>query len=137
MPRYAAERVLLASLEEVWAFVAEPYNLSDWWPGISGVQPDQRGFAEGARWHVQGPGYFRRPDAPQLLVVKEIRPMRRFAFELVRERLAAEVELRVEDASRTAVTVAVSGRFLIGPRSRIAKDAVNRLYDLVQTAAEL
>jgi uncharacterized protein YndB with AHSA1/START domain len=137
LPRYVAERVLLAPIEEVWRFVAEPYHLSDWWPGISGVQPDHRGFAEGARWHVQGPAYLRRADAPQLLVVKEIRPMRRFAFELVRERIAAEVELRPEDASRTSVAVAVSGRFLLGPRSRMAKNAVNRLYDLVQTAAEL
>ena len=137
MPRYAAERVLLAPIEDVWAFLAEPYHLSDWWPGISGVQPDHRGFAEGARWHVHGVGYLRRADAPKLLVVKEIRPMERFAFELVRERLAAEVELRATDADRTRVGVAVSGRFLVGPRSRIAKDAVERLYDLVQTAAGL
>src|SRR5581483_6230701 len=109
MPRYAAERVLLAPIGDVWRFLSEPYHLSDWWPGISGVQPDHRGFAEGARWHVQGPGYVRRADAPKLLVVKEIRPMERFAFELIRERLSAEVELRAADADRTRVGVAVSG----------------------------
>jgi hypothetical protein len=39
--------------------------------------------------------------------------------------------------NRTGVTVSVGGRFLIGPRSRVAADALSRLYDLVQTAAEL
>ena len=52
MPRYAAERVLLAPVEDVWAFVAEPYHLSDWWPGITGVEPGVRGFTPGARWKV-------------------------------------------------------------------------------------
>ena len=62
--RYAARRVLLAPVEDVWAFVAEPYHLSDWWPGISGVEPDRRGLAAGARWKVQGPSYVRKPDTP-------------------------------------------------------------------------
>ena len=32
-----ATRELLASLEDVWGFLAEPYHLSDWWPGIVSV----------------------------------------------------------------------------------------------------
>ena len=66
MPRYTAERVLLAPLDDVWDFLAEPYNLADWWPGIAGVEPDRRGLAAGARWKVVGPsqpGYFRRRQA--------------------------------------------------------------------------
>src|SRR4029077_12498427 len=66
LPRYEAERVLLAPIDDVWAFVAEPYHLSDWWPGITGVEPDRRGLAPGARWKVLGPDqptYFRRPRA--------------------------------------------------------------------------
>ena len=137
MPRYAAERVLLAPIDDVWRFLAEPYHLSDWWPGISGVEPDRRGLAPGARWKVQGPSYFRRAETPALLLVREVVPMERFSFELARERTAVEVELRAVDADRTSVTVAVSGRLLFGPRSRLARDAVTRLYDLVQTAAEL
>ena len=39
---------------DVWGFLAEPYHLSDWWPGILGVEPDRRGFAPGARWRVIG-----------------------------------------------------------------------------------
>jgi len=137
LPRYAAERVLLAPIEDVWRFVAEPYHLSDWWPGISGVEPDRRGLAPGARWKVQGPSYVRRPSTPALLLVREVVPMERFSFELAAERTAVEVELRAVEGRRTSVAIAVSGRFLFGPRSRFAKDAVARLYDLVQTAAEL
>ena len=29
---------LLAPREHVWAFLAEPYHLPDWWPGITGVE---------------------------------------------------------------------------------------------------
>ena len=47
-----ATRELLASLDDAWGFLAEPYHLSDWWPGVVSVQPDRRGFATGARWQV-------------------------------------------------------------------------------------
>ena len=72
MPRFAAERTLLAPVEDVWAFLAEPFHLPDWWPGISGVQPDRRGVAPGARWQVLGPDrptFLRRPDAAGNLLV--------------------------------------------------------------------
>ena len=57
---------------DVWAFLAEPYHLSDWWPGITGVEPDRRGFApgrplEGARdeaEHLRGAAAD-RDDAPR------------------------------------------------------------------------
>src|SRR5207249_873445 len=48
-----AARELLASRADVWAFLSEPYRLSDWWPGILGLEPDRRGFAPGARWKVR------------------------------------------------------------------------------------
>jgi uncharacterized protein YndB with AHSA1/START domain len=136
LPRYAAERVLLAPVADVWAFLAEPYHLSDWWPGIAGVEPDRRGLAPGARWKVQGPSYFRRPETPGALLVRAVVPYERFSFELVRERLGVEVLLRPEDADRTHVSVVVEGRFVLGPRRRVATEALGRLYDLVQTAAE-
>ena len=75
MPRYAADRVLLAPIDDVWTFLAEPYNLADWWPGVSGVEPDRRGLAPGARWKVLGPdraGYFRKPMAAGTLLVLDV-----------------------------------------------------------------
>lgn len=37
---------------DVWAVLSKPYHLSDWWLGYSGVEPDRRGLAAGARWKV-------------------------------------------------------------------------------------
>ena len=137
MPRYVAERVLLAPIDDVWRFLAEPYHLSDWWPGISGVEPDRRGLAAGARWKVQGPSYLRKPETARMLLVRAVVPHELLAFELPKERIGVEVHLRATDENRTSVTVAVDGRFLIGPRSRLGSQALARLYDLVQTAADL
>lgn len=140
MPRYAASRTLLAPLEDVWAFLADPYRLADWWPGVSGVQPDRRGLARGARWQVIGPrepGYFRRPGAPAgTLVVLDVVPMSRLAFQLTGSRVEAELELREADRGRTEATLAVEVPWLAGARRTFPGKALARLHELVQTAAE-
>ena len=137
MPRYAADRTLLAPLEDVWAFLAEPYNLSDWWPGVSGVEPDRRGLAPGARWKVLGPNeptLFRKPDAAGTLLVLEVVPMSRIAFQVVAQRVDAELDLQEADGDRTAVSLVVDAPFLAVRRS-FPGQALGRLYDLVQTGA--
>lgn len=121
----------------MWRFVAEPYHLSDWWPGITGVEPDRRGMAAGARWKVVGPSYVRKPETAGVLLVRAVVPRERFSFELTGERLGVDVILAAERADRTRVSLAVEGRFVIGPRRRLATLALRRLYDLVQTAAAL
>jgi hypothetical protein len=136
--RSEARRELLASRADVWGFLAEPYHLSDWFPGISGVQPDRRGFAPGARWRVHGtrwtnPFTGRRP-VDQLLVVGEIAEYERWRFHLVAERLDVEVRLRALAPDRTEVGVAVEGGWLVGGRRSLARKAVERLHALVQTA---
>jgi uncharacterized protein YndB with AHSA1/START domain len=136
--RATAERELAAARADVWAFLAEPYHLSDWWPGVAGVEPDRRGFAPGARWHVRGtrwtnPLIGRRP-MEQLLVVGEIEPYERWSFRLIADRLAVEVRLRAAAADRTAVTVNIDGPLLLGGRRPLARKAVERLHALVQTA---
>ncbi len=149
MPRYAADRVLLAPVDDVWAFLAEPYNLADWWPGVSGIEPDRRGLAPGARWRVRasdvlpsrpllpfvGAGLFARPGAAGVLLVTDVVPGRRIAFQLVSERIDVELELEPADAARTKVALVVEagwGRL----RRSFPHRALARLYDLVQTAAE-
>jgi uncharacterized protein YndB with AHSA1/START domain len=145
VPRYAAARTLLAPVEDVWAFVAEPYHLADWWPGVGGVQPDRRGLAPGARWQVQGSSFratqapigfamFRRPGLSGTLVVTDVVPGRRFAFQFTRDRVEAELELESDGAERTRAALAVEAAWSSVPRS-IARDALRRLYDLVQTSA--
>jgi uncharacterized protein YndB with AHSA1/START domain len=150
MPRQVAERTLLASLDDVWAFLANPYRLADWWPGIRGVQPDRRGLAPGARWTIQGgdvmsgeplrplfgPGMFKRPSAAGTLLILDVVQGVRIAFQLVNEHIAAEIELAPVDPTHTKVTITVDASWPAVRRS-YAKDAARRLYDLVQTGAEI
>ena len=155
----SATRELQASRADAWRFLAEPYHLSDWWPGIVSVEPDRRGFETGARWRVTaiadplrlGPLRFPRvgrptgPSARQTLVITAIEPEHRWSFELHRHvkegrdrkvtPRSATVLLRPLSDDRTEVDVEVA----TGARSEpdLARTAADRLYDLVQTAASL
>ncbi len=127
-----ATRELLAPREDVWKFLAEPYHLSDWWPGITGVQPDRRGFAPGARWQVQGSKrnvFTGRRRVESMLLVREIDLYERWTWHLLEPETDTEIRLKATAADRTLVTVTTSGR--------LAGAALQRLYDLVQTAAQL
>jgi uncharacterized protein YndB with AHSA1/START domain len=149
LPRYAADRILLSPPEDVWAFLAEPYHLADWWPGIGGVEPDRRGLAAGARWQIRGsdvlsnaqvapligPGLLRRPGSSGILLVTDVVPGRRLAFQLVDERIEAELELAGIGHDRTRVELVVDASWFVLRRS-FPRLALVRLYDLVQTSAE-
>jgi len=140
VPTYDASRELLAPRADVWAFISEPYNLPDWWPGISGLQPDRRGFAPGARWLVVGdnrPSLFRKPNMSGTLLVLAVEQFERFAFHLTGERLDAELRLSEPQPKRTLAHLAVSGPALIGLRRSMPQKALTRLHALVQTAADL
>ena len=135
-----ASRELLAPRPEAWAFLAEPYHLGDWYPGISGVVPDRRGAAAGARWEVTAsdePTLLRKPRSSGTLVVTKSEPPRLFAFHLTGEKLDVTVELEATAGNRTHATVTVEGPWLIAYRRTLARRAVNRLYALCQTAATL
>ena len=139
MSRYAASRVLLAPLDDVWAFLAEPYNLADWWPGVSGVEPDRRGMAPGARWKVIGPNrpsLFRRPQATGMLLVLDVVPGRRLAFQLTGDHLDAEIELRPVEGNETEATLVVEVPPFSGLRRSFPTKALSRLYSLVRTGEE-
>jgi hypothetical protein len=138
--RTQASRELLAPRPEVWVFVSGPYHLPDWWPGVSGVLPDRRGAAAGARWQVVSsnePTLLRKPESAGTLVVKVSDPPRLFAFHLVAERLDVTVELVASAEDRTEATVTVEGPWLLAYRRTLARRAVNRLHSLCQTAATL
>jgi uncharacterized protein YndB with AHSA1/START domain len=123
---------LLASRADVWAFLAEPYHLPDWWPGITGVEPDLRGLTPGARWKVISSKHNilagRRP-VETMLLVRDVEPFERLTFHILTPKLDGEVRLRTTGPDRTMVTV-------VSSRGR-AERAVKRLYDLVQTAAAM
>jgi uncharacterized protein YndB with AHSA1/START domain len=138
VPRVSATRELLAPLDDVWEFVADPYNLPLWWPRMGGVQPDRRGLAPGARWLVTGesrPTLLRRPEAVGHVLVLEVEPKRRAVFQLTGDRLDVELALEPVGDTRTRATLAVEGRWLIGLTRSLPRQALNRLYGLCQTAA--
>jgi uncharacterized protein YndB with AHSA1/START domain len=140
VPRYEASRELLAPRADVWAFVAEPFHLPDWWPDVSGVQPDRRGFAPGARWEVLGSGrgsLLRKPHMGGILVVLAVEPYERFSFHLTGERLDVDLRLAAAGEERTLATLAVSGPLLVGLKRSLPRTALVRLHNLVQTAADL
>ena len=123
---------LLAPRADVCGFLAEPFHLSDWWPGITGVDPDLRGFAPGARWKVHSTkrNIFTGSRVVETMVlIREIEPYERWTWHLLQPATDVDVHLRAVGDDRTIVTVGVS-------RGSPAV-AVKRLYDLVQTAAEL
>jgi len=139
VPTVRASRELLASPEDVWHYLSEPYHLSDWWPRIATVEPDRRGFAAGSRWRVRSsePTYFRRTASEDTLLVQEARPMSIFAFELVQARLKAELVLEQTGPAVTNAELSVSGPLLFGFSRSLAKDALDRLHDLCQTGVEI
>jgi hypothetical protein len=123
---------LLASRVDVWGFLAEPFHLSDWWPGITGVDPDLRGFAPGARWKVHSTKrniFTGRRNVETMVLIREIEPFERWTWHLLQPSTDVEVRLRASADDRTVVSITVS-------RGDAAL-AVKRLYDLVQTAADL
>ena len=141
--RAEASHEVLAPREEVWRFLAEPFHLADWWPTISAVRPDSRGFREGARWAVVGPTsptLFRKGGATGLAIVKTIELHERVVWNLTADRLDVEVRLGSPAPDRTLATVAVEGTWrpeALGRPRALPQAAAYRLYELVQTAASL
>ena len=140
MPTYTETRELLAPLDDVWLFLAEPHHFSDWWPGVGGVHPDRRGLAPGARWTLHAgmqPSLFRRPAAESTLLVREVEAPTRVAWHMTNERLNVELVLADAPTRRTRAELTVSGPFIVGLRRSLPRNALNRLHALCQTAAEL
>ena len=139
-----ATRDLLAPRADVWAFIAEPYHFSDWWPGVSGVEPDRRGLAPGARWKL-----ITRPDAGNplraflrpavaagTLLVIDVREPELVQFQFVDDRIDAVLRLDEATPDRTRATLDVEGAWLRVSRS-LPRHALTRLHNLIQTAASL
>jgi uncharacterized protein YndB with AHSA1/START domain len=132
---------LLARREDVWAFLAEPNHLSDWWPGVNGVEADRRGLAPGARWRIHGlgrPTYVvgRRPDVAGTLIFLEVRPPEFASWQFVQARIDVELQLTAAAPNRTRAQLTASAPFLAGLRRSLPHKALTRLYALCQTAAE-
>jgi uncharacterized protein YndB with AHSA1/START domain len=140
VPSVEAARELLASRRDVWSFVAEPYHLPDWWPGLAGVEPDRRGLSAGARWRVWAtdrPTLLGRSQAVGMLLVQRVEEPSLVAWHLTAERLDVELRLDAAGADRTLATLTVSSPWMVAFRRSLPRKALSRLHDLCQTGAEL
>jgi uncharacterized protein YndB with AHSA1/START domain len=140
--RIVAERQLLASTEDLWALLAEPHHLCDWWPGYTAIRPDRRGLQDGARWTVvrsADPGYLRRPRSEATILIGPVRAGRGFGWRDVEQGFTAAVELD-PDGGGTRVEVALEApwwRIPLEGLRPLPPRAVSRLHELCQTAARL
>jgi hypothetical protein len=139
----SASRELLAPRQDVWALVSEPYNLPDWWRAYTGVVPDRRGLAPGARWRVvrrRKPGLFSRAGTEGLIVITRVVEGLQLGFQDVDEGVEALLELASAGPERTRATVSVSApwwrAYMEGAR-KLPHESLGHLYDLCQTAAAL
>ena len=118
-----------AGRAEVWAILAEPLHLPDWWPGLLAVEPDRRGFAPGARWRAtvarRNP-FLGGRRVETALLLRDVELYERWTWHLVNPRVDVEITLRAVGDDETEVTVATS-------RGRLAADAVSRLRELILT----
>ena len=140
MPRALASRELLASRDDVWAFIAEPRHFADWWPGVAAVRPDRRGLAEGARWEVQTsdrPTLFRRATSSGMLLVRAVVAPELFAWTLTGDHIDAELRLEANAPNRTIAQLELEAPWLYGFSRVLPRRALTRLHALCQTAAEL
>ena len=105
-----ASRELKAPRSDVWAVVAEPYNLPDWWRAYTGVVPDRRGLATGARWKVvrrRKPGLVTRAGTEGLIVITRVVEGLELGFHDVEEGIEELLELANAGPDATAAKISV------------------------------
>ncbi len=140
MPRYAARRVLPATVDDVWAVLAEAERLAEWWPGIERVEPTvRRAVAPGALWQIEGsnrPNLLRRPQLSGTLLVLDVVPQRRLSFQLDGSRIDAELELEGVEDDAAAATLRVDTPWFTGVGRAFPSQALAKLAGLVRPAPE-
>jgi len=141
LPRYAARRILPAPVEAVWDVLAEPTRWPEWCPGIVEVAPTvRRALAPGALWQLEGTdraSFRRRPQLGGTLLILEVVPLQRVAFQLNGERADVELDLEpTEDGAQTGARLAVEAPRFGGLGRSFPTQALARLAALVRPAAD-
>ena len=141
--RIKEQKELVAPQSDVWALLAEPNHLSDWWPGYATIRPDRRGLAEGARWQVvrgTAPGLLRKPSGEGVIVITAVEPGTRLAWRDLEQRFDADLRLEPVSGDHTGATLVLEapwGRIVLEGLRLTPRKALARLHALCQTAARL
>ncbi len=139
MPRYAARRVLPATVEDVWAVLAEPERFAEWWPGVQAVDPGRRGLVPGGLWQVDAgsskASFRRRPEMGGNLLVIEVVPFSRIVFQLMAERIWVELGLEPDEDDHAAAALVVDAPRFTGVGRSFPSDVLAKLAALVRPAA--
>ena len=137
MPRYAASRVLPATVDEVWAVLAEAEHFPAWWPGVDRVEPSvRRAVAPGALWKIEGRNQMsllrRSPQLSGTLLVFDVVPQSRLVFQLTDARIDAELELAATEDDQTAATLTVEAPRFSGVGRSFTSEVLARRAALVR-----
>jgi uncharacterized protein YndB with AHSA1/START domain len=141
--RIEAQRELIAARGDVWALLAEPHHLSDWWPGYTTIRPDRRGLAEGARWQVvrgSAPGLLRKPAGEGRIVITAVEPGLRLAWRDLQQQFDADLRLEPAAEGHTRALLALEApwwRIVLEGLRLTPRQSLARLHALCQTAAGL
>jgi uncharacterized protein YndB with AHSA1/START domain len=140
LPRYEARRTLPAPPEVVWEVLADATRWPEWWPGLVEAEPSvRRALAPGALWQLEGtnsPSLFRRPQMGGTLLVLEVVPLKRVAFQLSGERTDVELDLEPIEDAQTQARLAVEASRFGGLGRTFPSQALSRLAALVRPPAE-
>jgi uncharacterized protein YndB with AHSA1/START domain len=138
LPRYEARRTLPASVEEVWAVLADPARWPEWWPGLVEVAPSvRRALAPGAHWRLEGtnrPSFRPRPQLGGSLVVLDVVPLEHLSFQLTSEHARVELDLTPVEDGETQATLAVEAPRFGGMGRTVPSQALAGLAALVRPA---
>ena len=141
MPRYEARRTLPAPPEAVWEVLADPARWSEWLPGLVEAEPTvRRALAPGALWQLEGTNrssLFRRgPQLGGTLLVLDVVPLKRVAFQLSSERADVELDLTPVEDNETQAWLAVNVPRFGGIGRTVPSQALAGLAALVRPEAE-
>jgi uncharacterized protein YndB with AHSA1/START domain len=140
LPRYEARRTLPASVEDVWAVLADPARWPEWWPGLVSAQPSvRRALAPGAHWQLEGterPSFRRRPQLGGSLLFLEVVPLQHIAFQLTGEHAEVELDLTPVEDNETQAVLAVEAPRFGGIGRTVPSQALAALAGLVRPPAQ-
>ena len=141
MPRYEARRTLPAPPEAVWEVLADPARWPEWLPGLVEAEPTvRRALAPGALWQLEGTNrssVFRRgPQLGGTLLVLDVVPLKRVAFQLSSERTDVELDLTPVEDNQTQAWLAVDVPRFAGIGRTLPSQALAGLAALVRPAPE-